>query len=85
MISKKNSLIPAAIGLVSFLTFAAHAQQSAQTGYADGPAFAELDQNEDGVITEAEARGTSLEAAFSAVDANGDGYITKTEYEEATR
>jgi Ca2+-binding EF-hand superfamily protein len=48
---------------------------------AERPAFADLDRNENGVITSGEWRGTPEQ--FRALDIDGDGVITPREYREA--
>ena len=53
-------------------------------GEQAAPAFEEIDQNQDGAVTETEAQGSWLAGAFTQVDQNGDGLISKSEYEKAT-
>lgn len=44
--------------------------------------FSDLDQNQDGVITQSEAAAhTELAAKFTDVDTNQDGYLTPSEFE----
>ncbi len=44
--------------------------------------FTELDQNQDGVLTQAEASiDQELQARFVAADANQDGELTSTEFD----
>jgi Ca2+-binding EF-hand superfamily protein len=50
-------------------------------GERERPAFADLDRNENGVITSGEWRGTTEE--FRALDTDGDGVISPREYREA--
>lgn len=49
-------------------------------GERERPAFADLDRNENGVITSGEWRGTP--EAFRALDTDGDGVVTAREYRE---
>jgi Ca2+-binding EF-hand superfamily protein len=44
--------------------------------------FNDLDQNQDGVITQSEAAAdTHLVSAFTTADTNQDGYLTPSEFE----
>ncbi len=47
------------------------------------PKFTEVDVNEDGVITKAEASATWLAENFKKYDLNMDGYINESEYNQA--
>jgi hypothetical protein len=49
-------------------------------GERERPAFADLDRNENGVITSSEWHGTAEE--FRALDTDGDGVISAREYRE---
>ncbi len=50
----------------------------------DADKFENLDANQDGVITQAEAAAhDDLVAMFNDVDTNADGYLTPSEYEAA--
>jgi hypothetical protein len=47
--------------------------------------FNDLDKNQDGVLTQAEASADSeLVAHFSAADSNQDGMLNQSEYDQAT-
>jgi len=70
---KKITAIVGGLALASGLAFAGEGQKSS---------FNDLDQNQDGVITQSEAAANQeLVAQFSQADANQDGYLTPSEFE----
>ncbi len=56
-------------------------QQSAEA--AQRPAFDQLDQNHDGKISAAEAKGSWLSQSFAKADSDQDGFVSRDEYEHA--
>ena len=70
---KKITAIVGGLALASGLALAGEGQKSS---------FNDLDQNQDGVITQSEAAANQeLVAQFSQADANQDGYLTPSEFE----
>jgi Ca2+-binding EF-hand superfamily protein len=60
--------------------------EAARTNLFQGESLAELDADDDGVISEEEAEAyPPLAEAFDRVDANEDGLIDKAEYAAAQR
>lgn len=69
-------LTAAALGLA----FGA-AQAADEKAARDAPGFNELDKDDDGALTRAEAAGNpALAARFSQVDRDGDGKLSRFEY-----
>ncbi|MEX2124176.1 MAG: hypothetical protein WD795_09810 [Woeseia sp.] len=72
---KKIVAIVGAMALASGIAFAGE-------GEKEKTAFNDLDQNQDGVITQSEASADAeLVAAFATADANQDGYLTPSEFD----
>jgi hypothetical protein len=70
---KKITAILGGLTLVAGMAFAGEGQKSS---------FNELDQNQDGVITQSEAAADpELVAKFTEADTNQDGYLTPSEFE----
>jgi Ca2+-binding EF-hand superfamily protein len=67
-------------GLVLASGVALAGDQSSTEGQAKS--FNELDENQDGVVTQTEASADqNLVAQFQTADANQDGYLTPAEYD----
>jgi Ca2+-binding EF-hand superfamily protein len=71
-------MITAVVGTLALASGIAFAGE----GEAQKTAFNDLDQNQDGVITQSEASADQeLVAQFATADANQDGYLTPSEFE----
>lgn len=70
---KKITAIVGGLALATGIAFAGEGQKKS---------FNELDENQDGVITQSEASADQeLVAQFSEADTNQDGYLTPSEFE----
>ena len=73
---KKIVAIVGSLALASGIAFAGEGHEKEKT------AFNDLDQNQDGVITQSEASADQeLVAQFTTADANQDGYLTPSEFD----
>lgn len=82
---KKFVAIVGGLVLASGAAFAQDAgslDQSMSGSQGQEKSFNELDENQDGVITQTEASADqNLVAQFQTADANQDGYLTPAEYD----
>lgn len=68
------------VAIIGGLTLASGIALAGDQGQAKS--FNELDENQDGVITQTEASADqNLVAEFQTADANQDGYLTPAEYD----
>lgn len=75
----KEKCMKKIIAIVGGLTIATG---MAFAGEGQKKSFNEIDQNQDGVVTQTEAsENQDLVAKFSDADTNQDGYLTPSEYE----
>lgn len=74
----KPSILVTAVALA--LAFGT-AQAADEKASRDAPGFNELDKDDDGALTRAEAAGNpALAARFNSVDRDGDGKLSRFEY-----
>lgn len=80
---KKFVAIVGGLILASGVAFAGDQSDPSMSGSEGQPkSFNELDENQDGVITQTEASADqNLVAQFQTADANQDGYLTPAEYD----
>jgi hypothetical protein len=85
---QKIIIVGATVCLTPFAAFAQDAAQGGSSGDGDRPktytglTFADLDKNKDGAITEAEQKGSKLDAAlFKKMDANTDKRVSESEFD----
>lgn len=79
---KKFVAIAGGLILASGVALAQSSDPSMSGSEGQPKSFNELDENQDGVITQTEASADqNLVAQFQTADANQDGYLTPAEYD----